>query len=301
MSDTNAPQAPACPSPEEATKMLEAAFSSPDGLVALASSMANPIRFTLDYQAIGRKLMFVDPLQQGQMAIYDLDFKVPVHIISKRGQVPDRVVESERITVPTHEIATYPSIRYSHIREKRFNIIERVQTRAKLDLMQEEDSEIFNVLNAAATDVNTEILNAGSVLARADLINGIREVVKWDLPVAYLTMSMAMYTNLLTWNNSDFDPITQREVLSTGLLGHLWNASILESKMVSFDRTFVTSEPEFVGVIPVRQDVNVIPADKPEKMRLGFVCYEELGFAVTNPRGVARVRLGAAPAFGPVF
>ena len=32
---------------------------------ALAAAMANPIRVSLDYQAIGRKLLVVDPLPQG--------------------------------------------------------------------------------------------------------------------------------------------------------------------------------------------------------------------------------------------
>ena len=38
---------------------------------------------------------------------------------------------------------------------------------------------------------------------------------------------------------------------------------------------WVIAEPEFTGVIPIRQDVNIIPADKPERLRLGWVEFNE--------------------------
>ena len=286
-------QAPAQPSQIDLEALFDDAFSSAEGLMAFASSMANPIRFTLDYQAIGRRLMFVDPLATGQVALYDFDFKVDTYVVSKRGQVPDKIIETDRIQVPTHELASFPSIRYSHIREKRFNLIERAQTRAKLDLMQLEDQEIFSVINAAATTGrNPSTIQAGSAVLREGLIAALGEVVKWDLPLAYITMNTSEYTDILRWTRDDFDPVTQREVITTGLIGHLWNAALLESKMVPRSRVLLTSAPEFVGVIPIRQDVNVVPADKPEKLRIGFVVYEELGFTVTNDRGVSKLELG---------
>ena len=44
---------------EQKEYLIEKALSSEAGRQALASSMANPIRLTLDYQAIGRKLVVV--------------------------------------------------------------------------------------------------------------------------------------------------------------------------------------------------------------------------------------------------
>ena len=72
----------------------------------------NPIRLSLDYQAIGRRLLVVEPLAQGALPVFDLDAKVPAYVVSKRGQVPDRLVESRRTTVPLLEIATYPQVRF---------------------------------------------------------------------------------------------------------------------------------------------------------------------------------------------
>jgi hypothetical protein len=39
---------------------------------------------------------------------------------------------------------------------------------------------------------------------------------------------------------------------------------------------------EFIGAFPVRQDITVLPADDPKKLRLGWTIYEEVGIVVIN-------------------
>jgi hypothetical protein len=40
-------------------------------------------------------------------------------------------------------------------------------------------------------------------------------------------------------------------------------------------------------VFPVRQDIEVLPADEPRQLKLGWVVSEIVGMCVVNPRGVA--------------
>ena len=90
----------------------------------------NPIRTSLDYQGIGRKLFVVDPLPQGALPIYDRDVDVRSFVISKRGAAPDQIIEGDRIQVPTFDVS-YPQVRFSQVKERRFNIIDRAQQRAQ--------------------------------------------------------------------------------------------------------------------------------------------------------------------------
>ena len=39
--------------------------------------------------------------------------------------------------------------------------------------------------------------------------------------------------------------------------------------------------------MPVRQDIEVLPADEPKQLKLGWVVNEIIGIGVVNPRGVA--------------
>jgi len=85
----------------------------------------------VDYQSVGRKLIVPDPLPQGALPVYDKDIKSPAVTVSKRGRIPDTIQEGERITVPLFEIGSYPQVRFSQVKARRFNLIDRAQQRAK--------------------------------------------------------------------------------------------------------------------------------------------------------------------------
>ena len=76
--------------------------------------------------------------------------------------------------------------------------------------------------------------------------------------------------------------------MQTGLRAQIWGADILVSKLVPPGTVYACADPEFVGVMPVRQDIEVLPADEPKQLKLGWVVSEIIGLGILNPRGVAR-------------
>jgi hypothetical protein len=80
--------------------------------------------------------------------------------------------------------------------------------------------------------------------------------------------------------------VTQREILQTGLFAHIWGADIIVSKVVPTGTVYGCADPEFVGVMPIRQDIEVLPADEPKQLKLGWVVNEIIGIGVVNTRGV---------------
>jgi hypothetical protein len=284
---------------EQKEYLIAKALETDEGRAALASAMANPIRQSLDYQGIGRKLLVVDPLPQGALPVYDKDVDAKAFVVPKRGSAPDQIVEGDRIQVPTFEIVAYPQIRFSQVKERRFNVIDRAQQRAKSDIMAVEDSTVFTLLDAAAagqvvTAVDEDGKAVASRLTRELLTDAFRNIEQHDLVATKVVMNAVAFADIRAWGRDDFDPVTQHEVLQTGLFGHLWTADILVSKMCPGNKVFVLADPEFVGVMPIRQDIQVIPADKPENLRLGWVIYEEIGVAVVNAMAVSMIDLAPA-------
>lgn len=286
---------------EQKEYLIAKALETDEGRAALASAMANPIRQSLDYQGIGRKLLMVDPLPQGALPVYDKDIDVKAFVLPKRGQVPEQIVEGDRIQVPTFEIATYPTVRFAQVKERRFNVIDRAQQRAKSDIMAVEDEVVFDLLAAVANDnqANYDATGEGiqviqevptEPLTKALLRNAFSEIEKNDLVVTKIVMNAAKFADIRAWDSNDVDPVTQHEVLQTGLFGHLWTADILVSKKCPVDTVFVLADPDFVGVMPIRQDIQVIPADDPRNLRLGWVVYEEIGVAVVNNMAVTMIK-----------
>ena len=60
---------------------------------------------------------------------------------------------------------------------------------------------------------------------------------------------------------------------------------------MSNDTVLCVASPETVGAFPIRQDITVLPADDPKKLRLGWVIYEEVGIVVINDYAISKITM----------
>lgn len=293
-------------SDEQKEAMLAQALMSQEGKVALGQAMANPIRRNLDYQGVGRKALVVDPLPQGALAVYDKDIDVAAAVISSNGAVPESRVQGERVNVPEFEVVSNPTVRISEVKRRRFNVIDRAQQKARQEIQAQEDANIFSAIDFASDTAagfggeNARVAFAGARLTMPELLNMKQLIDEWDLVTAKYFMHIRQFTDILAFNFSPtggagaggalyggFDPVTAREVLQTGLYGQIWGADMIVSKIVPKGTVYALAEPEFVGVMPIRQDIEVLPADEPKMLKLGWVVSEIIGIGIVNPRGIA--------------
>ena len=275
---------------EKRAQLIAQAMDTPEGRVALAQAMVEPIRRALEYQAVGRKLLMVDELPQGAYARYEKDVRSTAHVIPRRGAVPDNITEGEEILVPTFEIAVNPTVRISEVKARRFYIVDRAQIKAKEAIQKEEDSNIFTAINAAVPAAN-QIVSTGGALSLSALNQAFASVEQHDLTVGKVVCHALRYADIRAWGQTVFDQATQKEVLTTGLFGHIFTADIHVSSRVPTTYVFVLAPAEYVGAFPIRQDITVLPADDPKKLRLGWVVYEEVGIVIINDYAIARVEV----------
>lgn len=272
---------------ETRNQIIAAALETSEGKTALAQAMVEPIKNSLLYQAIGRKLLLVDELPQGVLARYERDVTAKSFTIGKRGAVPTSEIEAEELLVPTFELAANPVIRYSEVKQRRFYIVDRAQIRAKDSLQRQEDTEVFKVINAA-TPADQTISVAGTVqLEQVNL--ALTLIEEHELIGAKIVVPPARYKDFRGWGPDVYDQATTRDILQTGLYGHLYTADIHLSTMVPKNCVYIMAPAQFVGAIPIRQDITVLPADDTRRLRLGWVVYEELGFAVINDFALSRI------------
>jgi hypothetical protein len=274
----------------EAEMKIAQNLESLEGRTVLAQAMVEPIRRALEYQAIGRKLLMIDELPQGALARYEKDVRARAYRISKRGGVPDEIIEGEEILVPTFELATYPQVRISEVKARRFFIVDRAQIKAKEALQKEEDSNIIRAIEAAVTQENT-VVSSGGTLSMYALNQAFAAVELNDLTVAKILCHALRYADIRVWGQTVFDQATLKDVLTTGLFGHLWTADIHVSSRVPRTTVYVLAPAEYVGAFPIRQDITVIPADDPRNLRLGWVVYEEIGIIIVNNYAIAKVTI----------
>ncbi len=283
-------------------ELITKALFSPEAKLCLAQSMANPIRKNLDYQGLGRRALVVEPIAQGALATYDRDIDVAAVVISSNGTGVESRVFGDRVVVPEFEIYSNPTVRISEVRRRRFNVIDRAVQKARQEIMAAEDANLFAALDTAASVENVlqDIADAG--LLKRDLLALKQQVDQWDLITTKYFMNISEFTDILKWGSGggqgssggEVDPVTQREILQTGLQARVWGADILVSKIVPPGSIYACADPEFVGVMPIRQDIEVLPADEPKQLKLGWVVSEMIGLGILNARGVSGGRKSVA-------
>lgn len=145
---------------EKTDSIIAKFLKSAAGRQSLAQSMIQPLKTRLDYSSIARKALSVTPLPQGALPIYDKDqddickadslgkFEHNVITGYSDGSI-DRSspIRGRRVVIPSFEIFSSPKIRISDIKQRRFNIIDRAVTKARQQIMAQEDEDIFKALD----------------------------------------------------------------------------------------------------------------------------------------------------------
>ena len=285
-------------SPEQKERIVAKLLSTPQGKLKLAASMQNPLRERLDYEGVFRRAAVVDPLPQGALPYYDKDVDVPAVVIGEEGQTPEVIVKGKRIFIPLFELGSNPKIPFTQVKERRYNLIDRAQDKAKQEIQAAEDTLGFSALDVALTAVNpatgvlfnAPIAVAGS-LDRDSLSDAYAEVEKHDLRVARLFMNARDYSDIRKFGRDQIDPVTQKSLLNTGLMAMLWGAEIIVSRVVEVGTVYICTDEKFLAIMPQRIDITVLPADNPDARLVGWSIFEQIGIGVHNPRGVAQITI----------
>ncbi len=300
---SNAGMTQASLSNDQRDELISRAILTQEGKIALAQAMANPIRRNLDYHGIARRALVVDVLTQGANPSYDRDIDVAAVVISSNGSGPESRVFGDRVVIPEFELYANPTVRIAEVKRRRFNVIDRAVQKARQEIMAQEDANVFAALDGAASVENTLQDIADTGLLKRDLVEIKAQIDRWDLVTTKYFMNINEFTDILKWgagggqasgSGGEFDPVTMREVLQTGLYAHIWGADIMVSKIVPPGTVYGCADPEFVGVMPIRQDIEVLPADEPKQLKLGWVVSEIIGLGIVNPRGVSAGRKSVA-------
>jgi len=279
-------------------KIIGDYIKTPSGRAKLAASMTQPLRLRRDYSSVGRKTFLVEELPNGVLPVYDKDPDVTAYVVGEEGENIVAITKPRRVIFPLFEIASNPEIPLTQIKERRYDLIERAQDLARAQIQAAEDERVFAVMDAIAANgfdsvpggINPDIPVvapvSGSVLADA-----YANIEQHDLRVARVFMNAKDYADLRKFGRDILDIETQRDLLKTGLVGTLWGAQIIVSRLVPVGTTYVCCEPEMFGRIPVRTELTVLSADDPKARTIGFSVFENIGIGAYNPKGLARLTI----------
>lgn len=282
-------------------RVLTKYLSTVGGLQKIAANLANPVRKQLDYKGIARKFFVVEMMEAGIPLIFDRDLPKPAAVkVGANGTVNMIDMVAERVEIEDFEIAARPKIPYRELYVRRFRALDRAKDRLIEAIELREDLIAFSLIETAAvaSGGNTTVANAAQGFDRNGLAQVFSQVEKNRLIVGSVLMSPFGTQGVRRWQWTTIDQTAMAEVRESGYLGNIWGADFFVTDQITpitgsaadNDSTaYALAQDKFLGWWPVRKDVDVIPADDPDNLRLGFVGYELIGMLVHNILGVGKL------------
>lgn len=294
-------------SADEKSRIIEAALSGdPTERLKFGGAMIPLVMDRLDYEGFCRQIFRTHNVAQGQVISYEKDVNVTALVTNEDGSTIGHKVEGQRVYVPEFLVTSMPKISISEIAQRQFDIVERTHDKTTYQIMLKEDRQALKQLYSAAS-IENSVSNITSSLSKSVLENLQYEVERHRLKVDKFLMNRQELGDLKKNINAiDFDPITSRDLLLTGIFGSIWGVNIyvtagvdeqgVESVSVPEGMIFAVTEGRYLGAMPIRIELSVFPADQfvYGTPSYGWLFLEQIGQVILNPRSVAVAKKSTA-------
>ncbi len=271
-------------------------ISTPKGRKHIASTMIQSLRERRDYSSVGRKTFLVEQIPDGAQAYYDKDPDVTAYVIGEEGTSIVSYAKPRRVHFPLFEIAALPKVPMTQVKERRYDLLKRMQDLGKAQIQAAEDDRVFSIMDSIAINgfdsapggLNPDIPVVAPISPDI-LADAFAEIEYHDLRVARVYMNAKDYADIRKLGRDVLDIESQAVLWKTGMMSTAWNAQFIVSRIVPVGVVYLCCEPEHFGRIPVRTELTVISSDNTEERTIGFSMWENLAIGAYNPRGLVRL------------
>jgi len=309
---------------KQKTARLEAILADKqNALRRIGQGMIGPIQIRLRYEGIVRNVLVEDTLERGPLMPYDIldDLGMAYVLNSTDAEVKITPFEGRQAFPQLFRIASFPRIRKEDLYYLRVNAVEYAQDETRQAIQKQEDARLILLLEqaivnlgsaitggttiglaptgglatglaagpASAPNEHTVLLGAGNPLEPSDFYSAVTQIEINQLEARRVLAHPADIRDLYTWDLNVTGFKFKDEVFAGGKITSFGEFQIQRSIIVPQGEIFLTSEPEFIGVMPVMYSLDVEENHLVEQFYKGWVMDELIGMLILNPRGISRV------------
>jgi hypothetical protein len=272
-----------------------------NGIKRLGVGMIGPIQLKLRYQGITRNVLVEDPCTPGTPVEYDVwDDLGQAYIMSGTdGEVRITPFEGKRIQVRFFRIASRPAIRKEDLLYLRINAVEQAQDETKQAILKQEDSRLVTILQAAISDYagrsdhtvtpNHVITEASGYLTPGSLYSAVSMTDMHELQSSRILINPMDYRDMYRWDINQTGWAFKDRVVAGETITSYGEFQIQRSIVIPQGQTFLTPDPQFLGVFPVLYSLDVEENHRVESFWKGWVFDEMVSMLILNPRGLAKI------------
>jgi len=284
---------------EKQRKLFAVLSDRNNGIQRLGQSMIGPIQLQLRYQGLLRNVLLEDPLTPGVPIEYDVldDLGQAYMLHSNEGEVKITPFEGKRVPVQLFRIASFPQIKKEDLYYLRVNIVEYAQDQTKQAIMKQEDSRLITLIEAAITLYSPQDLYGNSHIISAPagylspnvLYDAVSVTDMLQLEAKRLLFNPFDYRDLYRWDINTTGWAFKDRVVAGEKIVQFGEFQIGKSIIIPRKITYLTPEPDFLGVFPVMYSLDSEENPQVEQFHKGWVMDELVGMAILNPRGLMKI------------
>jgi len=284
---------------------VEALLSDPvDGFRRVGVGMVGPIQVQLRYQGIARNVLIEDPITPGTPIMYDIldDLGQAYFLSPTDGEVRAQVFEGKRVAIYCVRIAAFPVVRKEDLYLMRINIVEQAQDFTKQAIMEEEDSRLAVVLQAALVDYavsaahevtpNHNVVEASGFFTPNSLWTAVAQTDMHMIPSGRVVVQPKDARDFYRWTIDTTGWAFKDRVVAGETITSFGEFQFQRSIMFPKGKMFLLPNPDMLGVMPILYSLDVEENPQVENFQRGWVMDEMVNFLILNPRGVASVSKG---------
>ncbi|MFF7198166.1 HK97-fold major capsid protein [Streptomyces sp. NPDC008079] len=272
-----------------------------NGIKRLGVGMIGPIQLKLRYQGITRNVLVEDPCTPGTPVQYDVwdDLGQAYMMSGTEGEVRITPFEGKRIDVRFFRIATRPAIRKEDLLYLRINAVEQLQDESKQAILKQEDSRLVTIVQAAITDYagradhtvtpNHVITEASGYLTPGSLYSAVSTTDMHELQSSRLLINPMDFRDLYRWDINQTGWAFKDRVVAGETITSFGEFQLQRSIVIPQNTTFLTPDPQFLGVLPILYSLDVEENHRVESFWKGWVFDEMLSMLILNARGLAKI------------
>lgn len=295
---------------------IDKLMNAPDGFKRVGQGMIGPVQIRLRYEGLVRNVLMEDPLDRGPIMPYDvLDELGLAYILhSTDSEVKAQVFEGRQAPVHTFRVAAFPKVRKEDLHRLRVNIVEYAQDESRQAILKKEDYRLMYLLEQAIinwgaagisptggqaaglasgpsghTSEKTTVIGNGNPLELQDFYAAAAQVDIDQNEATNVLIHPVDSRDIYTWDFQQTGVEFKNEMMKGKKVTTVGEFTFRKSIMVPQGETFLTAEPEFIGVMPVYYSLDVEENHRVEQFHRGWVMDEMIGMAVLNARGIARI------------
>lgn len=268
--------------------LIETALASDTGRFALAQSMKEPINTSLMYQSVARKFLMVDDLPLSVSPRYTYgEFDEPLYYASDNKVKP----YNHECLDDYVEFMSSVDIDREDIEQRRFYTLDRAQVRLKDSLQNQEVRAIVTLLQASIKEEQI-IHTYGETIDRA-ILDSVGDIETKDMIAAKMLVHPRTYRRFhyTPRIEDNLNEASQRDILMTGLYGHVFTMDIHISTIVPENEVFILPPGNFVGALALPNNhLEVLPCTN-EDGGLSYLAKLKCFPVILNPKLVRKIKV----------